>query len=716
MRIQIKLLSDLCTCSGETYNSIVDTDVTYDENGIPYIPAKRIRGCIREAGLEMLEFSLISQQEYEKVFGREGNQNSAFSLSNAYISGYEEVTEALQKTPFTELKSPQNVLEQYTATRTQTAVDLRTGVADKNSLRTIRVIRKGLIFEADCNWNKKTSENIFRSEILGQAVSLVKHMGMSRTRGLGLVQMKISDAADERKYSHVLFDRGQLSNRNKITYKITLKSPMVCKSPQGNQAATQNYIAGSKVLGLIAEALKDDGYRKLMSEGEVLIVSNAYPMYKGKRTVPARISLQKVKDQPYEKDGTMRIKDMLLLKSPKEIEGKQMTPANIPYIDENGTILDVSTQISYHHQRPADKSTGHATGLARSAFYQLAAISEGQSFSGYIIADRNQAEQIMDKIAACGEIRMGYGKSSEFGAVEFELVCAEPVKMVSKIRTDAIVTLASDVLLYNEMGMLTTDVRILEKTLREMTGAEDLTLSHPFLKFETIGGFNVTWKRRKPVFHALGKGSTFLIHSEKGFDIGTLNGAFAGERVSEGFGELLAEELPESLNITVRKPETVSETDCAEKSLDHAVIQKLLEAELDRRMQEKVREKLETEKAEYKKNIEGLNAAVAKLRIIFKDEDTYEAMKEQIKEIEKEEKNDLCIKLCELIRPEEVKKEAINEILQYYHLTSETPENKDKLYEKMSEILCENPYKDVYKAYLAELKYFVKTAVGEGEH
>ena len=333
MRIQIKLLSDLCTCSGETYNSIVDTDVTYDENGIPYIPAKRIRGCIREAGLEMLEFSLISQQEYEKVFGREGNQNSAFSLSNAYISGYEEVTEALQKTPFTELKSPQNVLEQYTATRTQTAVDLRTGVADKNSLRTIRVIRKGLIFEADCNWNKKTSENIFRSEILGQAVSLVKHMGMSRTRGLGLVQMKISDAADERKYSHVLFDRGQLSNRNKITYKITLKSPMVCKSPQGNQAATQNYIAGSKVLGLIAEALKDDGYRKLMSEGEVLIVSNAYPMYKGKRTVPARISLQKVKDQPYEKDGTMRIKDMLLLKSPKEIEGKQMTPANIPYIE-----------------------------------------------------------------------------------------------------------------------------------------------------------------------------------------------------------------------------------------------------------------------------------------------------------------------------------------------------------------------------------------------
>ena len=59
MKITIKLLSDLCTCSGETYNSVVDMDVVYDENGIPYIPAKRIKGCIREAALEMKEMGKI---------------------------------------------------------------------------------------------------------------------------------------------------------------------------------------------------------------------------------------------------------------------------------------------------------------------------------------------------------------------------------------------------------------------------------------------------------------------------------------------------------------------------------------------------------------------------------------------------------------------------------------------------------------------------------
>lgn len=91
MKITIKLLSDLCTCSGETYNSVVDMDVVYDENGIPYIPAKRIKGCIREAALEMKEMGFISEAQYESVFGKEGNTKSKLILSSAYIQDYENI-------------------------------------------------------------------------------------------------------------------------------------------------------------------------------------------------------------------------------------------------------------------------------------------------------------------------------------------------------------------------------------------------------------------------------------------------------------------------------------------------------------------------------------------------------------------------------------------------------------------------------------------------
>ena len=174
MKIIIKLLSDLCTCSGETYNSMVDMDVVYDENGIPYIPAKRIKGCIREAALEMVEIGIIEKKQYERIFGKEGNSRAAFTLSNAYITGYSEAVEALQACSHRELVSQQNVLNQYTYMRTQTSVDLETGVADENSLRTLRVVKKGLVFEADCDvWDQ--TENL---EVFKQAVSLVKHMGM----------------------------------------------------------------------------------------------------------------------------------------------------------------------------------------------------------------------------------------------------------------------------------------------------------------------------------------------------------------------------------------------------------------------------------------------------------------------------------------------------------------------------------------------------------
>ena len=150
----------MCTYSGETYNSIVDTDVVYDVHGIPYIPAKRIKGCIREAALELLEFGLISREEYEKLFGKEGNQQSGFSLSNAYLKEHAALVAVAEHFKENGLAAPQNVLEQYTDLRTQTAVDLETGVADKNSLRTMRVIRRGLEFEAECNPGKNVDAEL----------------------------------------------------------------------------------------------------------------------------------------------------------------------------------------------------------------------------------------------------------------------------------------------------------------------------------------------------------------------------------------------------------------------------------------------------------------------------------------------------------------------------------------------------------------------------
>lgn len=696
MKLTIELLSDLCTYSGDTYNSMVDTDVVYDEHGIPYIPAKRIKGCIREAAMEMADLWIGTDKVIE-IFGKEGNQNSAFSLSNAYIENHDQVVEALEKCSCTGLKSPQNVLNRYTYMRIQTAINSETGVAKDTSLRRIRVVKKGLTFVADCNWIKEVSA----PEILGQAVSLVKHMGMTRTRGLGLVKMELSEAdKNEEKIPHVLFSGNELGDQNKIHYTIRLKSALICKSAQGNQAVTEDYIAGSKVLGLLAGALKPEGYEKLVSSGEV-IVSNAYIAIGKERCGPGRISLQKVKDQRYDTNGEMKIKDMLLA-DPSEIKGKQMSPANISYMAAGGTVADVETEISYHHQRPSDKSVGRATGLDGSSFYQLAAISPNQSFMGYIYANKEQAQQIIQAVESMGEVRMGYGRSSEFGTVEFTLDSVEEEKEVHKTVKEAILTLGSDVLLYNEKGMLTTDIHALEEELREMTGTKDLCLVKPYIQFNPIGGYNVTWQCRKPAAYALAKGSTFLLCSDQGFDMGLLNGKFAGERVAEGYGELLVKEPADTSDVVVKKIQT--EKTVKLLSEDGAgILQELLQDEFEKQIKTAVRKEFEENESEYENKTDSMGAAVAKLRILFKTEKSYEAMQKEVEGIEMESKNSLCKSLIERIEPDKIGSSVQEQMKKEYGNIFTNELSKEQIFQK------------VYNAYLSELKYFTKTHQKKGD-
>lgn len=145
MKIVIELKSDLCAYSGEVYNTSVDTDVVYDTYGFPYIPAKRIKGCIREAALELKDLGLLTH--YDEIFGVKGNTPSIFSLSNAKLQNYDSLVNTIKRYKHFDVCEPQKVLQLYTYTRTQTTIDSETGSAKENSLRTIRVVRKGLVFE-----------------------------------------------------------------------------------------------------------------------------------------------------------------------------------------------------------------------------------------------------------------------------------------------------------------------------------------------------------------------------------------------------------------------------------------------------------------------------------------------------------------------------------------------------------------------------------------
>jgi CRISPR-associated protein Csx10 len=479
MEISIKLLSDLCCYSGEVYNTTVDTDVVYDDYGLPYIPAKRLKGCIREAALELYEMGLLPH--YNAIFGKEGNDASAFTISNAKLKNYEEIVNGLNQFKEADFVNQQKVLSLYTYLRTQTAVDTNTGTAIENSLRTLRVLKKGLVFYADVDLENKDYFEEFKN-----AVSMVKHMGVSRTRGLGLVELKVENSLST-SVDHVLFKEKELKDENKISYTVHLHSPLICKSAQGNQAKTEDYIAGSKVLGLIARSMGNDAYQKVMND---IVVSNAYVSLTDGRALPGRNSLQKIKNQSYV-DGKMEIVDMMYFKNDNDKE--QRTPANIDYMSDQNEVLSVEEQISYHHQRPKDKSIGRATSAA-GQFYQLASICEAQTFKGFIYANRETSKQIMDAVSKLGQVRMGYGRNSEFGQIDFTLDSVEDARNKETLIHDADLLLASDVILYNDNGMLVADVNVLKDYLNAYFGVDDIEIESPFLSYNAIGGLMLAYK------------------------------------------------------------------------------------------------------------------------------------------------------------------------------------------------------------------------------
>ena len=70
--LHIELLSDLCSASGDGFAGVVDTDICYEDNGRPYIPGKRIKGCLRECGLDILSVDNSYEADFSRLFGSIG--------------------------------------------------------------------------------------------------------------------------------------------------------------------------------------------------------------------------------------------------------------------------------------------------------------------------------------------------------------------------------------------------------------------------------------------------------------------------------------------------------------------------------------------------------------------------------------------------------------------------------------------------------------------
>ena len=549
--IVIRLLSDMCVSDGGVYNSALDTDICHDDLGFPYIPAKRLKGCLRECALELKDWG--DDISPEELFGDKGDGKinaGKVRIGNAQLQNYEEYRKAVLKHKNHIVFHPQNVLSHYSYVRTQTAIDSETGVADDTSLRTMRVASRGLIFKAECEVPKELSDKLSR------CCTSLTQMGIARTRGLGEVivtlEQDIPDV-DDRIGTLAMPEKKDEGTFWRANYTIELEEAVICKSVNGEEANTLDYFEGSKILGLLAQKMGQEAFLSFINEGR-LFCSNAYiaECADGKRVrmeeVPAFI--YSIKDNKSEYINKIYDnKDTAKTLEYADMQLNQMKHSYV-YQSVDGKLYrrEVETEERYHHRRDDDKSVGRASskqGQSEDAdFYQISSICAGQKFVGYIVGTWEQIKKITDTFAQTESAYLGYSRNSEYGRVR--IIMEKPAVIRNENTIEGkylLVRLLSPAIIYNKHASYSTNPQDLLDEIRIVLGIRpeiDVTSEkiRKFLNYRTIGGFNVTWGDRKPILQAFDKGTAILIELPENTVLSCPEILVIGERNNEGYGEI----------------------------------------------------------------------------------------------------------------------------------------------------------------------------------
>lgn len=192
LTIKVEILSQTLLGSGESWGSFIDSDIVYDEYGLPIFPGRRLKGLLRESAEEvacMLEFGLTNSTFYQQIdslFGRV-NQPSRLRVRNLQVHGVEQAGKWLQWGFDKFFLSKELVLSSLCDLRTQTKID-ENGVAEQGTLRKMRVINKGLVFEGELEIEDMEEKDRL---LMGCACLALKACGGKRNRGLGEIKCSL---------------------------------------------------------------------------------------------------------------------------------------------------------------------------------------------------------------------------------------------------------------------------------------------------------------------------------------------------------------------------------------------------------------------------------------------------------------------------------------------------------------------------------------------
>jgi CRISPR/Cas system CSM-associated protein Csm3 (group 7 of RAMP superfamily) len=507
-KIIIELKSDLCTANGEGFASIIDTDVCYDRYGIPYIPSRRLKGCLREAA------ELIGTVGIDSIFGVIGSEaGGSLSLSDALLSDYDDIKTEVDG------YDPEDVLQLFTYVRAQTAIERESGVAKDDSLRLMRVVKKysptdnreALKFEASCDIDPKYEAR------LSMICRALRNIGYKRTRGFGAVKCSF----EGNKASGNLLSVPELDPVKEYTIRIRIENKLPLILSSGSEDDTLDYISGTMLQGAFAWKYPDkdsDRFRDIFFGGGVRF-SNCYL---GDEPVPLVYAKMKKSEEYYNTiDDNLPMDDI-----PK--------PVKRGYIDGDGCIIEAKKEVVYHHRRrmPSQGGTSEDDAL----LYTQTALSAGQVFYGSINGKGEYLSELLG-LYPDRKIRFGRSKTAQYGLCEMSIEAVSDYASDTPLGVDSeeiVVTMASDVALYDG-AVCTVDLERLNAEIWKRLGqaAIEPNKKESSLAYAVRTGYSGVWNLKKPQTKVFVAGSALVYDSVSGE---LPRDFYIGAKQSEGFG------------------------------------------------------------------------------------------------------------------------------------------------------------------------------------
>lgn len=571
----------MCVASGYAYAGVIDSDVCYDEYGIPYIPAKRLKGIMLEAA-KLVDLSKSKDGElseaYQKLFGNGGDaQIGGFFIENAYLEQRDELVKQWSKlldavqenAEEKELFGRQNLLQQFTTEKAQTRIG-ENGVADDRSLRFTRTINHywpfsidessgdtELCFVAKISYyeeEEKDTTNRCEGEkedtteqYLIKIAKAVRNIGLNRNRGLGSVVCTYISEPHKEEQKETSYNGGDTASV--IRYKVRNTAPLMLSGEKNN--VTETYISGTSVIGFLAgeyrKHLKDEDvdetFERLFVNNAVTF-SNLYPFENGIAYYPAPFYLNKLKKSQdvvnviclVEKDENN--KEMTDNgNQPKKLKGKY-----IGYDSEGKLhVHEVEKEVVYHHSRTVVRNSPKEDPEETGILYAQEVVKEGQEFWGEIYGKYGDLEKIRDLLNDAKTLRFGKSKTAQYGTCEL----TEHVKVETKEEKSVpfqegehvIVTLQSDGIFLNEENYTVRCNEVQEQIKQFLLGekeetclSEELNVSgqtdteentkcYTELEAKQITGRYTKWNLKKQAIPAIVAGSSFAYRVQKTFSL-----------------------------------------------------------------------------------------------------------------------------------------------------------------------------------------------------